>query len=314
MPDPDSPQAGPGPSFGPDASTGADLPEAAERRLEEIERRGGSWGSGLSVAELASVKRAGFEPLGLVMGSSIYQLMPMYSLRYPGPFYNTVRGFSKTYPCPHGYGLGFGGGHVGGFNWEQTYYEQGVEEAYQLAHGRLIEEARSLGAHGVIGARVTFRHLSSYEGQAAGRVVEFTVVGTAVHCPGVPPLETPFTSHLSGQGLTKLISAGLVPASLVLSVGAVQVLAGCQVSFANQSFANVELTQYSEAIDQSREVASRRLEASSGHTGEGVIGVDLNLAGGRELTEMILLGTSVRRFSDSPLPAEPLAIMKLRDR
>jgi uncharacterized protein YbjQ (UPF0145 family) len=292
-------------------ASGSGLPEAAQRRIAEIERPGGSWGSSLSVAELASIKRAGFEPLGLAVGSSIYQLTPTYTMRYPA-WTGPSAGFSKTYPCPHGYGYGIG--HLGGLNWEQVYYEEGVEEAYRLALGRLVEEARELGAHGVVGVTVRFRHLSSYEGQASGRLVEFTVVGTAVRCPGAAPLEEPFTSHLSGQGLAKLVAAGLVPASLALGCGAIQVLAGCQMTLASRSFANVELTQYSEAIDQCRWVAVRRLEAMSGHTGEGVIGVDVNLAGGGDLTEMMLLGTSVRRFSTSPLPSPPLPIMKLRDR
>src|SRR5437667_3914154 len=53
------------------------LPEAARKRLTETrgtpERRG-LFTSDLSINEFLLVKQAGFDPLGLVMGSSIYHV------------------------------------------------------------------------------------------------------------------------------------------------------------------------------------------------------------------------------------------------
>ncbi|MGH9069173.1 MAG: hypothetical protein ACRD0J_17050, partial [Acidimicrobiales bacterium] len=48
------------------------LPVSARERLADMARSGSAWTSDLSVGELAAVRAAGFEPLGLVMGSSVY--------------------------------------------------------------------------------------------------------------------------------------------------------------------------------------------------------------------------------------------------
>ncbi len=281
---------------------------------DRLDKRG--WGSGLSTAELAAVRRCGFEPAGLVMGSSVYSIATMLGTYYSPNFWSSTPGFSEVYPCPHGYSFGPGfGGHQAGLNWEQTYYEQGIEEAYSLAHGRLVAEARDLQAHGVVGARLRFHRLNSQEFQSSGQVVEFTVIGTAVRCPGAAVLDTPFTSHLSGQGLAKLMSTGVVPAALVLAAGVVQVMPGCEANWSKTSLSNVELRQYSEALEQCRAIGVKRLDALSNDFGDGVIGVDTELAlRDSSVAEMMLIGTAVRRFSDVPLPAAPMAVMKLRDR
>ena len=52
--------------------TTSDLPKDAGARLQELEH--GMFTSDLSVNEFLLVKRAGFHPLGLVMGSSIYHI------------------------------------------------------------------------------------------------------------------------------------------------------------------------------------------------------------------------------------------------
>ena len=60
----------------------ADLPLHARERLAEM-REKKLFTSDLSVSEFLLVKQAGFEPLGLVMGTSIYQIAP--SLPYVPP-------------------------------------------------------------------------------------------------------------------------------------------------------------------------------------------------------------------------------------
>src|SRR4029078_514088 len=52
-----------------------DLPQHARERLAEM-REHRFFTSDLSVNEFLLVKEAGFQPLGLVMGSSIYQIAP----------------------------------------------------------------------------------------------------------------------------------------------------------------------------------------------------------------------------------------------
>src|SRR5436853_7926576 len=62
-----------------------DLPQHARERLAEMRERK-LFTSDLSVSEFVLVREAGFEPLGLVMGTSIYQVAPnLPSLRSGEP-------------------------------------------------------------------------------------------------------------------------------------------------------------------------------------------------------------------------------------
>jgi len=57
-----------------DPSSTAGVPEHGRERLERMRREGGVFTSDLSVNEFLLVKEAGFDPLGLVVGSSIYHI------------------------------------------------------------------------------------------------------------------------------------------------------------------------------------------------------------------------------------------------
>ncbi|MGH9102178.1 MAG: heavy metal-binding domain-containing protein, partial [Acidimicrobiales bacterium] len=282
------------------------LPVSARERLADMESGGGAWTSDLSVAELAAVRAAGFEPRGLVMGSSVYHIGAQWGYRYFGA---AGGGYSSVWYCPHAFA------HEDmrtGYNWEHTLHERGMVEARNLAMSRMGEEAKELGAHGVAGVRLRF---TRNEGVAG--LVEFTAIGTAVHRPGAAPLAFPFTSHLSGQELGKLIGTGYVPCALVMGICAIEVDPGCGMEWRMGSWANTELPQVSEAAQRSREIAVERLEKEAGQVGDGVIGVEADfsiheLPGGAKLLELFTLGTAVRRFSADPLPEPPLAMMRLR--
>jgi len=101
----------------------AGLPEAAMRRLAELgDRTGALFTSDLSVNEFLLVKEAGFHPLGLVLGSSIYHV----------------------------------GLQVGrwGRNQELTTLTQALYHARELAMSRMVPEAAALGADGIVGVRL----------------------------------------------------------------------------------------------------------------------------------------------------------------
>lgn len=294
------------PSGGPEG-----MPEAAQVRLAESDRVG-SWTSDLSSAELVAVRGVGFEPAGLVLGSSIYHLGSQWGALGFGVWGRS--GYYRSYPCPHGYSY-MVEGHEWGQNWEHTQYERGMEEAFGLALSRLVSEAQAIHAHGVVGVRVTLRAV-----QGMSQVVEVTVLGTAVRRPGVPPLAVPFTSHLSGQDFAKLISTGWIAAGLVMGVAAVEADDGCGTRQILNSWNNWEVEQYSDAVERCREIAVHRLEEAAGHLGEGVVGVEADLsireAGGREakVADMRAIGTAVRQFRRASMPDPPLTIMRLTDR
>jgi uncharacterized protein YbjQ (UPF0145 family) len=285
------------------------LPVTAQLRLEEMRSSGGAWTSDLSVSELTAVRSVGFEPVGLVMGSSIYHLGANFGSQWLGQFRGA---FTNYYACPHGWA------HEDmrmGYNWEHLQYEEGIMAARQLAMSRLEAEARALGAHGVAGVRLT---LTGVEGQAG--VMEFTVIGTALRRPGVAPLADPFTSHLSGQELAKLVSTGYVPCALVMAVAAIEVDPGCGTEYRMRAWDNVEIDQITDGAYQCRQLAVEHLEEEAEAAGaEGIVGVDVQfkvheLAGEAMLLEMRAIGTAVRKFAQEPMPAEPLVMLRLRDR
>ena len=148
------------------------VPEAGRTRLEQNRR--GLFTSDLSVNEFLLVREAGFDPLGLVVGSSIYHI-----------------GFQQS-------------------RWsksqEMTVLTQAMYYARELAMTRMEEEADSLGADGIVGVRLD---VGRYEW--GENLAEFIAIGTAVkHREGElhrAPNGRPFTSDLSGQDFWTLLPA-----------------------------------------------------------------------------------------------------------
>ena len=102
----------------------AGVPKDAVARLAELKpgSPGAIFTSDLSVNEFLLVREAGFRPLGLVLGSSIYHV-----------------------------GLQFG---RWGKNQELDVLSQAMYHARELAMGRMEAEADALGADGIVGVRL----------------------------------------------------------------------------------------------------------------------------------------------------------------
>ena len=317
---------------GPPPGDGSALPEAALQRLHSGAGAGGSWTSDLSVAELSSVRRVGFRPVGMVVGMSVYQI----ALQGVGPSYfglpstgwgtlgtmggqgmgagwspSGFRGFFKGYPCTHGmYGLG----HAYGVNYEDLYYEEALNDCFRLALERLRTEATALGAHGIVGVRHT---LTDMQIATSAPVIELKMVGTAISRPSAQPLHVPFTSHLSGQQFAKLLDTGRVPAGLVFGVGAVRSQGGCVGTMSSTSWSGAEFVQRSEAVQQAQRLAVDTIEGRAHQLGEQVVGVDVQLSirEGAEsaMASMYCIGTAVRRFRDHDDVPVPDVFLRLSD-
>jgi uncharacterized protein YbjQ (UPF0145 family) len=309
---------------------GSAIPEAALDRLRSSAGAGGSWTSDLSVAELSAVRRVGFRPLGMVVGMSVYQI----ALQGVGPSYfglpsngwgslgtqgmgsgwspSGFRGFFKGYPCTHAvYGLG----HSYGVNYEDLYYEQALTDTFRLALERLETEAHALGAHGIVGVRHT---LTDLQVASTAPVIELKMVGTAIGRPSAPPLERPFTSHMSGQQFAKLLDTGRVPAGMVFGVGAVRSQGGCVGGMTTtSSWSGSEFVQRSEAVQQSQRIAVDEIEERARAFGEQVVGVDVSLSmregGESAMASMYAIGTAVRRFREHDDIAAPTVFLRLSD-
>src|SRR5258708_25363081 len=104
---------------------GDDLPVHARERLKSMRSDAthrGLFTSDLSVNECLLVREAGFDPVGLVVGSSIYHIGYQFA------------GFRQ--------------------NMEVNVLTQAMYHARELAMTRMEEEAAALGADGIVGVRL----------------------------------------------------------------------------------------------------------------------------------------------------------------
>jgi len=295
-----------------DALERGELPSEARRRLGEAAAGASPWTSDLSVAELAAIRGIGFEPVGLVMGTSVYHLGSQWGYRAGGQnLWSTYAGsWQRSYPCPHPF---YHDDQRTGYNWEHRVWEEGLRAARDLAHGRLMAEVQALGAHGVAGVRLQVAGLPDVAG-----VIELQMVGTALRRPGRAAPATPFTSHLSGQDLAKLVRAGLAPVRLVMSIAAVEADPGCGTEMRLGSWSNVELSQFADAAQGVRELVLDHLHEQARGVADAIVGAEVTyrvheLMGEARLFDLRVVGTAVRRFRRPEAGSEPLAILRLSD-
>ena len=283
----------------------SDLPEAAKRRLQT-----GAFSSGLSVSDFAACLELGLEPVGLVQGfcamqQGVYSMMGGLS-RGLSPYGGSQGGYVQNYQCPHG--MITGEHRMWGQNYQQTWVESTWNEGFTSSYSRMLEEARELGAHGVVGVVDTVSRLTD------ANVTEFHLWGTAVRVLDMPsPASTPWSTYLAGQRLAKVFEAGFVPVSIVASVSSIRVWAYCVTEYllggigiwANSS-GPTEIEQIVAAMSQARSMV--RTSARDQLDGDALHGANLQL-GEREFEkgdleiEAVLRGNRIRRYRDyDPLP------------
>jgi len=238
--------------------------------------------SDLSTKEFASIQHAGFEPLGLVVGTSIYHI-----------------GFQKPKFTQ---------------SQELETLTQAMYNARDLAMTRLEAEAAALGADGVVGVNLTIGMQSWGENLA-----EFLAVGTAVKSKNgsfLTPAGKPFTSDLSGQDLWILIQAGYRPVAFTMGNCVYHVgYQGIKAAF-SQMLQNVEMPTYTQALYSARELALSRMRFEGVESGaNGIVGVAVsqsNHAWDSHIIEFFCTGTSVLKFAEQ-LAASPAPVMPYID-
>jgi hypothetical protein len=294
---------------------GTDLPEAAVRRLGT-----GAWSSGLSIVDFASGLALGMEPVGFVQGYAVMQWAWQsrnFYRQLSGPPSPSGRGqYTEQWRCPHGF---VGTDHrMFGFNYEQTWLESNWSNGFTLAYGRMVEEAASIGAHGVVGIVDDMQHLTG------SGVAEFKIQGTAVVVPGADPPPQPFTTFLAGQRLAKLIEAGFVPVSLVAGLSSVQMIGYCLTHYqlsgtmAGQWAGTVTgvhpILQVEKAQRAARHLAREHIRSQLGSDllhGASLEQFEHEIGEGDLAIQCLIRGNRVRRFKDfDPLP-EPEPVVRL---
>jgi uncharacterized protein YbjQ (UPF0145 family) len=230
----------------------------------------GVFTSDLSVSEYVLLGEAGFEPLGFVVGSSIYHI----------------------------------GIQVGrwGQNQELQVLTQAMYNARELAMARMRAEADELGADGIVG--VILRIQAYVWGQD---VLEFVATGTAVRAlAGTGAHRAPdgraFTSDLSAQDFFRLLASGATPVAFVLGTCVYHIAHQSAMQALRQAGQNQEMVQFTQGIYEARELALARMQYEATQAqASGIVGVSVAVSShvwGEHATEFFATGTAVRRLAD----------------
>src|SRR6201997_191292 len=244
-----------------DPTPGAWEPPAADSRLAKTAGASpaGVFTSDLSVSEYVLLGEAGFEPLGFVVGSSIY--------------------------------------HVGlqvsrwGKNTELQVLTQAMYNARELAMARMRAEADHLAADGIVGVQL---RLQMYAwGQ---NCLEFVATGTAVrHLAGQGAHRAPdgraFPSDLSAQDFFRLLAAGAVPVAFVLGTCVYHVAHQSIMQSMRQAGQNQEMVIFTQGIYEARELALTRMQVEATQAqASGIVGVNVTVSNhvwGEHATEFL---------------------------
>jgi uncharacterized protein YbjQ (UPF0145 family) len=150
--------------------------------------------------------------------------------------------------------------------------------------------------------------------------IEFFAVGTAVkHSEGVlhrAPNGRPFTSDLSGQDFWTLLRTGHRPVGMVMGSCVYHVAHRGMLQSMAQTGRNVELSNFTQALYDARELAMERMQSEAQEIGaEGIVGVDLKETShgwGSHTIEFFAVGTAIipREGHDESIEA-PTTVLDL---
>ena len=259
------------------------LPIHARNRLAAMTPGAGRKGlftSDLSVNEFLLVKEAGFDPLGLVVGSSIYHI------GWQKPAFNQSQ--------------------------ELETLTQAMYHARELAMTRMEEEADSIGADGIVGVRLEVGRQEWGENLA-----EFIAIGTAIKARNGEshraPNGRPFTSDLSGQDFWTLTKAGYRPVSFVMGNCVYHVGYQGVKQWFSQVGQNIEMPTYTQALYDARELALARMQAEAEELqADGIVGATIRESShgwGSHVIEYFAVGTSiVATRADHTIPTPSLTL------
>ena len=258
------------------------IPESGVARLEQ--NREGLYTSDLTVNEFMLITEAGFDPVGLVVGSSIFHI----GIQIAGP--------TKSR--------------------ELDTLSQAMYSARHLAMTRMEEEADQLGADGIVGVRLD---IGRYDW--GPNMAEFIAIGTAVkHRDGVlhrAPNGRPFQSDLSGQEFWTLLRTGHRPVGMVMGSCVFHVGRRGPLRTITQTGRNVELPNYTQALYEARELAMQRMQTEAQELGaEGIVGVSLSERShgwGSHVIEFFALGTAIVSTGGGSKIEPPVTVLDLND-
>ncbi|MEV6106955.1 hypothetical protein AB0M28_19890 [Streptomyces sp. NPDC051940] len=277
-----------------------------------------AWTSALSTGEFAAVRSVGFEPVGQVMGTAVFRMTDR-------PLRGADTGYYDCGCGPQALAAGRGVPVVTSGSGAASRELVGVRgRARQLALRRIADECAALDGDGVVAARLTETPFAT--GQDC---VEFQVIGTAVRAVAADTRPgRPFTTHLDGRGLARLLTAGVVPVSVVV---------GHSIGVRHRDWATSgetglgapgrEIRGYTELVERTRHDARDQLRVQGRHNGaDGIILRDrgelrirsehcrrreLSDHGHDDVAEATLFGTAVASFRPAARPAGRMTVVPL---
>ena len=319
-----------------------DGPPPAARRRVAAAQESSVWSSPVPPGDEAALRSVGFQPVGTVTASvpswpygyryphnlipasynrpwAIAPRSPMYDLYYMyGIYYGyddaltakRAGGFTRDYVQ--------GGGFVPGtgFSWQKVLTEASERILVGEVMDRLRAQAHALGAHGVVSIRLGRRRRPDLY-KDGPQVHEISGTGLAVRAPGARFEHDLFSAALTGAETCALLRGGYAPARMVFGVGSVQAGMGNRTSQQMSSLGQLEVPQFSEAVEKSLSLAQSDLERHGKGHGEVIVGCRPELtfehvAGAGIDCKVRIFGTALRRFRVSSQP-DVLNILRLND-
>jgi uncharacterized protein YbjQ (UPF0145 family) len=265
--------------------------------LRDDRTRGETAVTSLSVDEAILLDQVGYQPMAMVTGASVVAVSSLVRLS---------AGFSE--------------------NTELTQLSTALEATRTNAINRITDAGQRLGAVGVVGVSLDVGDI----GEGAN-LVHLIATGTAVrplpgaaggaaHGGGAHGLhagqsQACFTAALSGHEVHLLGRAGYVPLGIVSGVCAYHVGRRAFGAWAGSVQDNQEMTIYTEALYDARELAMGRLQDMAlGLDADGVVGVivtERTGVWGSHVIEFSCIGTAVRLVAGAHQPLDPRLLMDL---
>lgn len=260
------------------------LPFRAQRRLAELATPGHQvFSSTLTPAESVVARATGLSPISQVMGASVMH----------------VGWSAQSTMTASGY--------------ELISLTVAHETARRRALARMLEEAKLLRAHVVVGVKYVERPLEWGE-----ELVEVMVTGTAMRVAGFPDTDAPPLTLLDADELWKLHQAGYWPVAIAMgNCYWFEPHCDCQ---ADGSIFSGPLPMHTNAVRQARALATERFRGFAAHFhAAGVVGVKVRRHAhghhhdghSRFHVEILLLGTAVVRRGTAEPPHKPMIVMDL---
>jgi uncharacterized protein YbjQ (UPF0145 family) len=289
------------------SSSAAPAADVIEARLDRLELLGGggNWNCPGAVSQFASLAAAGFVPAGEVFGTTVVRLGTVDTRpRCTGSWTFTPRS-----------DLASAGGPL-------SALLRRLNGARRRALERAVAECVAMGADGIVGAQLSVT-------SAGAGALEFTVTGTAVRARSAVRPGAPFTAHVSGQELARLLDAGWMPLSVVFGVAIASRHEGQdtrrQTRRRSGAAGNKEVRSYSLLVTDARRDARNQMDQAVRELGgEGVVVNEMTLSiSEREcptnegehdrVAQAAIHGTALVSFARTgrEAPRSPLAIMRL---